>query len=117
MPNSLYLTLIKIVGIKQIKLKQLPEEDEYDKVTVIAQVIEVNEPQTVGLKQEFVIADKTGTASVSLWEHDVNMLMKDKSYQMNKLVVRIYMGKTPVSCIKWRDNRRNRRPAKYHLKT
>ena len=82
---------LKTVGSKEIKLSQLPEQEEYDKVTVAAQVFKVNKPQTFGagkIKQNITLADATGTATLTLWEGD--MLLQNKSYQTNRLVVRSY---------------------------
>ena len=91
---------MKTVGSQEIQLNELSEQDEYDKVTIKAQVIKVNEPQKFGpgkLKQEVIIADSTATAKLMLWESDVNMLLETKSYQMRKLVVRSYLQKNYLS--------------------
>ena len=71
------------VGSQEIQLNELSEQDEYDKVTIKAQIIKVNEPKKFGpgnLKQDVIIADSTATAKLMLWESDVNMLLETKSY-------------------------------------
>ena len=60
----------------------------------------MNELQKVGtgkLKQDLIIADTTATATRTLWEGDVNMLLQNKSYQMNKLLVKSHLGKKHLS--------------------
>ena len=55
----------KTLGSEVIKLKNLSQKEEYDKVTVRAQVIKVADPATVGrglTKQEVTIADSTEAA-------------------------------------------------------
>ena len=91
---------IKTVGSLEIKLKELSDQDEYAKVTIKAKVIKANEPQKVGtgkIKQDVTIADSTATAMVTLWESDVHMLIQNKCYQMNKLIVRSFLGKYYLS--------------------
>ena len=78
------------VGSQEIQLNELSEQDEYDKVTIKAQIIKVNEPKKFGpgnLKQDVIIADSTATAKLMLWESDVNMLLETKSYQMSRKIV------------------------------
>ena len=91
---------LKTVGSAEIPLNELQDHDEYDRVTIRAQVMRANEPQKVGmgkLKQEVILADSTATAMITLWETDVNMLIEGKSYQMSKLVVRSFLGKQHLS--------------------
>ena len=62
------------------------------KVSIKASVLRVNEPQIVGankyLKKYVTIADKSGTATLTLWGDHIGSLEVSKSYQMNKLEVR-----------------------------
>ncbi len=48
-------------------------------------------------KQDVVVADETAKSTVTLWENDVNSLKQGKSYQLNRLEVRMYMGKKHLS--------------------
>lgn len=69
-------------------------------MTFRALVKKVNEPHTVGggkQKQEVFVCDSTGSATLTLWEDDINMLIEGKSYQMNRLVVRSFLGKNHLS--------------------
>ena len=79
-----------------IELKNLSQKEEYDKVTIRAQVVKLAEPAAVGrglTKQEVTIADSTEAALLTLWEADINTLHLGQSYQFNRIVVRIYRGK------------------------
>ena len=90
----------KTLGSEVIELKNLSQKEEYDKVTVRAQVIKVADPATVGrslTKQEITIADSTETALLTLWETDVNTLSLGQSYQFNRLLVRKYRSKYQLS--------------------
>ena len=48
-------------------------------------------------KQDVVVADATAKSTVTLWENDVNSLQQGISYQLNRLEVRVYMGKKHIS--------------------
>lgn len=43
------------------------------------------------------MCDSTGSATLTLWGDDINMLIEGKSYQMNRLVVRSFLGKNHLS--------------------
>ena len=91
---------LKTVGSSEITLADLENYEEYSRVTFRAQVTRVGEPRTVGAgkkKQEVVLCDSTGSATLALWESDTDMLIEGKSYQMNRLVVRSFLRKTYLS--------------------
>ena len=48
-------------------------------------------------KQDVVVADATAKSTVTLWENDVSSLQQGISYQLNRLEVRVYMGKKHIS--------------------
>ena len=55
----------KTLGSEIIELKKLSQKEEYDKVTIRAQVVKLAEPAAVGrglTKQEVTIADSTEAA-------------------------------------------------------
>ena len=59
-------------------------------------VIMSNDPQTVGngkTKQDVIIADATAKSTLVLWESKVQTLVNHKSYQLNRVLVRVFMGK------------------------
>ena len=96
-PVHFEVTDFKTVGSPLIPLSQM---EEYDRVTVRAKVIKVNEPQPVGtgkLKQDVIIADATAKSSVTLWESNVNAMQPQNLYQLNRVLVRIFMGKHHLS--------------------
>ena len=99
-PVHFEVTDFKTVGSPLIPLSDLEKMEEYDRVTVRAKVIKVNEPQPVGtgkLKQDVIIADATAKSSVTLWESNVNVMQPQNSYQLNRVLVRIFMGKHHLS--------------------
>ena len=82
-----------------ISLIQLQDIAEHDRVTIRISVIKVYEVQKVGTKtkQDVVVADATAKSTVTLWENGVNSLQQGISYQLNRLEVRVYMGKKHLS--------------------
>ena len=81
---------VAIVGSEQISLCNLVDKAEYERVTLKAQVIKIDDPNTVGgnkKKQEVSIADQTAAANLTLWQGDINSLELGQSYQFNRLVV------------------------------
>lgn len=91
---------MKTVGSPLIQLCDLSNYVEYDKVTVKVKVIKVFDPQTVSngkIKQEIIIADETGKCVLTLWESYVNVLCLEKSYQLSRITVKVFMGKHQLS--------------------
>ena len=87
---------LKTVGSPLIPLSDLGKHQEYDRVTVRVKVIRSNDPQTVGngkTKQDVIIADATAKSTLVLWESKVQTLVNHKSYQLNRVLVRVFMGK------------------------
>ena len=83
-------------GSSMITLNQLDEIPEHQRVSVR---VKINDMQKVGSKskQDVQVADSTGKATVTLWEPNTNSLQETKSYQLNRLEVRTYMGKKHLS--------------------
>ena len=48
-------------------------------------------------KQDITIKDDTGSATLTMWEKDVDSLNLGESYQFNRIVVRSFKGKTNLS--------------------
>ena len=87
---------IKTVGSPIISLSELDKQEEYDRVTVKVKVIKTKDPQQVAtgkIKQDVVIADATAKCLLVLWESNINKLVNHKSYQLSRVVVRVFMGK------------------------
>lgn len=98
--NEFHIPDLKTVGSALITLNELNNYDEYDRVTYKALVREVGEPQTVSggkIKQEALLCDSTGSATITLREGDVGMLILGKSYQLNRVIVRGFLGKYHLS--------------------
>ena len=70
----------------------VPTMEVFEKVTVNVKAIAVKDPTQIGdkTKQDILIADKTGTAKVSLWEDHVNALIEHDSYCLKNFMVREY---------------------------
>ena len=91
---------LKTAGSSIIRLSQLPDIPENERVTIRVSVHRVNAPQTVGsnkTKQDVIVADETAKATVVLWGTDVETLKQGKSFQLNRLEVRKYLGKRQLS--------------------
>lgn len=90
----------KTFGSDLIELATLTDKNEYDKVTVRAQVLKIADPAKVGkglTKQEVTIADATEAALLTLWESDIGKVQNGCSYQFNRLIVRTYRGNRQLS--------------------
>ena len=84
---------LKTVESALISLGQLDEIVEHQRVTIRIKVVKVNDALKVGTKtkQDVLVADNTGKATVTLWESNINALKQSRSYQLNRLEVRVYM--------------------------
>jgi len=70
---------------------QLSNMQEYDEINVKVKVLDNNSPKVVGAaKQEIVIADKTATATLTVWEKDIDSLAISQCYSMKRLLVRVF---------------------------
>ena len=91
---------MKNIGSPLIPLCDLDKTNEYDRVTIRAKIVKAHEPQIVQTgktKQDYVIADASGKSTLTVWESYINSLQPQSSYQLNRLLVRIFMGKHYLS--------------------
>ena len=89
-----------MLGMRLIDISQLPITNEYETVTLHAQVIEVADPETVGkglTKREITIAENTEAAILTMWGGDVDKVSIANSYRFHRVVVRTYRGKHQLS--------------------
>lgn len=78
---------------KEITINQLQTQPPFQKVSLSAKVIEIDEIATLqdGRKvQNIMISDSTGTAKVALWEDSINSVKLLKSYKFVNLTVKNY---------------------------
>ena len=90
--GSHFICVSEIEGKKELQ--------EYDRITVCVKVTAVGDSETVGvgkMKQVVVIADKSGTATLTVWETDVGKLAVGSSYQLNRFTLRVFQGKRHLS--------------------
>ena len=89
-----------MLGTKLLDISQLPTTNEYERVTLHAQVIKVADPEKVGkglTKREITIADSTEAAILTLWGGDIDKVSLADSYRFHRVVVRTYRGKHQLS--------------------
>ena len=82
---------LKTVGSSIINLSQLNNLHEHEGVTIRVTVLKVNKAETVSggkIKQEILVADSTGKATLTLWESNIDSLKLHKLYQLNRLQIR-----------------------------
>ena len=85
----------KKIGCKEIRLGQLSEMANFDKVTVKVKAIHVGSKVDVGVdatKQDVSIADDTATSTLTLWGEDIDSIVEGKSYELSNVLVRIYQN-------------------------
>ena len=75
------------------RLSEIPLRKAHDRVSVMAKDVKVKQPVHVsgGLtKQDIIIADETGRATLTLWESDVETVTANLLYHFNNIIVREY---------------------------
>lgn len=73
---------------------------EYDHVTIRVKVLKVNDSQLVSTgktKQDIDVVDLTGATTLTLWESDVGSLLPATSYQINRVHIHKFNGKTTLT--------------------
>ena len=62
--------------------------------------MDIKDPTTVStgkVKQELVITDDTGSTLLTLWQEDINSLLNDNLYQLNRIQYRPWRGKAQLT--------------------
>ena len=99
-------TLSKTVGTT-INLGELQDQEKYQCVNVKAKALRLEDIEEVpgGKKvQNIIIADKTATARLSVWEGEIGKIEAGKSYELTALVVREFHGRKFLSTSKDKSN-------------
>ena len=78
---------------KTVTLSSLESLDVFQKVTVNIKVVELKDETEVRgrVKRDVSVADGSGTARVSVWEGNVNVMGKDRSYIY---ILQIFLGES-----------------------
>ena len=86
---------------KPITLDTLNTLPQYDKVTVNVKVLQLLKTEEVGqdkkVKRDVLVADRTATAKLVLWEQHVNHLEEGKSYCLKHFHVKEFKSKKHLS--------------------
>lgn len=78
---------------KMITLDKLQDQPAFQKISLSAKVIELDEIITLNdgrRVQNVVISDSKGRAKLSLWEANIDSIQLDKSYNFTNLIVKSY---------------------------
>ena len=87
---------------KTVTLSSLESLGVLQKVTVNINVVELKDETEVGgrVKLDISVTDGNGTARVSVWEGNVNMMGKDRSYCLKNFMVREYQSRKYLTMAK-----------------
>lgn len=99
-PTKFNVDMKGLVCDSVVMLNQLAELPNFQTVNVRIKVIKEKEAEVVknGLvKQEYVIADSSGSSLVVTWEENVGILKEDVSYELSGLMVRTFCGRKYLS--------------------
>lgn len=83
-----------------VKITQIREMADYEKVKVQAKVITTLDPVKVSVnntKQDVVIGDETGSMKLTLWNKDVNTLQDGESFLIENIQIRSFRNQKFLS--------------------
>ena len=86
----------KTVTPTEITLLEVDSTSEYDLVSTTVKVISCEQPFMFPggkQKQDLVVDDRTGTATITLWEQNVGMLERERCYKLTSWQIKEYGGK------------------------
>ena len=92
-PKKFNIGDITKLTTSEITLRDLSTRNTFNKVSVPAKVIRVDDPVKVSgnlTKQDIVVADSTSAAKLTVWEANVGCVTEGESYRFVNLVVRSY---------------------------
>lgn len=82
------------------KLQDLKDKPSFHHLSTRAKAISVHKPIVVTggkKKQDIIIADATATASLTLWEENVDRIIEGNTYSFNNLIVKTFRDKKQLS--------------------
>ena len=86
-----------------IKLSEIHDLAEYSRIAVEVKIIHIDDPVEIPTgkkKQDIIIADKSQSARLTLWEVDRGKLSESKSYHLSGLFIREFQGKCYLTTAK-----------------
>ena len=98
--NKKHMESMRASETSEQTVHRIHELSEHDRVTIRVSVLKVNEPEQLvsgHTKQAIKVADATGQTTVTLWGNDIAILQLHKCYQLNRLEIHSYLGKTYLS--------------------
>ena len=90
----------EIISSNTMSIAEIQQVRNGQAVTVAAKVLKVQEKSEVKpnlFKQDVTVSDSTGTIRVTLWQDDVDKLVLDKCYKMEKLIMQSFKGEKYLS--------------------
>ena len=93
MPTKFYVLTLVCTPSNEITLDQLQGLQAYQRLNVNVKVVRDSEGVSMevkkGLRKQDV-GDATGSAKLTLWEHDIGLVKEGTSYKMAGLMVKTY---------------------------
>ena len=86
-----------------IQLSEIHDLAEYSRIAVEVKIIHIDDPVEIPTgkkKQDIIIADKTQSARLTLWEEDIGKLSESKSSHLSGLLIREFQGKRYLTTAK-----------------
>jgi len=82
-----------------VTIEQLSSYKAYDRVTIVAKVIKLTQPDTIKeiSHQDVFAADQTGVIRVSLWGESVSFLEQGKTYKLTNFTIGEFRSKMFLS--------------------
>ena len=77
-----------------VTVEELPKLSNYQRVSVRVKVLVQEEEKKGLLKQEYIIADATGSCKIVAWNANTGVMQSGNSYMLSGLMVRVYKGKS-----------------------
>ena len=102
-PKKFNIGDITKLTTSEITLSDLSTKNTFDKVSVPAKVLRVDDPVKVSdnlTKQDIVVVDSTSAAKLTVWEANVGCVTEGESYRFVNLVVRSYQHSKYLSLLK-----------------